>query len=167
MAINMLWGEDNMRRKDREITDKEVIEKIIEKCDCCRIGLIDGERPYIVPLNFAYVAEGDKQFLYFHGSKVGRKIELINKNKYAGFEMDTNHMVKTSEEACKYSFRYQSVIGTGLITIVKDLDEKIKGLRLLMKHYSGKDNWTFNEKMIEAIEVIKIEVEEMTCKENQ
>lgn len=156
-----------MRRKDREITDKEIIENIIEKCDCCRIGLIDGETPYIVPLNFAYVSEGDKQFLYFHGSKVGRKIDLINKNKYAGFEMDTNHMVKTSEEACKYSFSYQSIIGTGIITIVKGLDEKIKALQLIMKHYSGKDNWTFNDKIIEAIAIIKIEVEEMTCKENQ
>lgn len=35
-----------------------------------------------------------------------------------------------------------------------------------MKHYSDKDNWSFNEKMIEKIAVIKLEVEEITCKEN-
>lgn len=36
-----------------------------------------------------------------------------------------------------------------------------------MKHYSDKDNRSFNEKIIEEIAVIKLEVEEITCKENQ
>lgn len=83
-----------MRKKDREIIDKEKIEQIIQSCDCCRIGLVDKDKPYIIPLNFAYINEGDKQLFYFHGSKIGKKIDLINKNKYAGFEMDTNHMLK-------------------------------------------------------------------------
>lgn len=160
-------GGYSMRRKDKEIIDKEKIEQIIESCDCCRIGLVDKDKPYIIPLNFAYINEGNKQLFYFHGSKIGKKIDLINKNKYAGFEMDTNHMLKKSEEACKYSFKYQSIIGTGIITIVTDLNEKINGLKLLMKHYSDKDNWSFNEKIIEEIAVIKLEVEEITCKENQ
>lgn len=41
-----------MRRKDREITDFNEIMKIIDKCDTCRLALIDEEYPYIVPLNF-------------------------------------------------------------------------------------------------------------------
>ena len=51
--------------------------------------------------------------------------------------------------------------------MLKDLNEKINGLQLLMKHYSDKDNRSFNEKIIEEIAVIKLEVEEITCKENQ
>ena len=58
-------------------------------------------------------------------------------------------------------------LATGIITIVTDLNEKINALQLLMKHYSDKDNWSFNEKIIEEIAVIKLEVEEITCKENQ
>lgn len=57
-------------------------------------------------------------------------------------------------------------LATGIITIVTDLNEKINALQLLMKHYSDKDNWSFNEKMIGEIAVIKLEVEEITCKEN-
>ena len=58
-------------------------------------------------------------------------------------------------------------LATGIITIVTDLNEKINALQLLMKHYSDKDNRSFNEKIIEEIAVIKLEVEEITCKENQ
>ena len=46
-----------MRKKDREIIDKEKIEQIIQSCDCCRIGLVDKDKPYIIPLNFAYINE--------------------------------------------------------------------------------------------------------------
>ena len=155
-----------MRKKDRQVTDPVKIDEIIEKCECCRIALIDGDKPYIVPLNFAYVHEGDKQFFYFHGAKVGRKITLINKNKYAGFELDTDGMFKPSENTCNHSFKYKSVIGTGEISLITDIDEKIKIFNLMMKRYSGKSDWEFNERIVDATAVIKLEVEEMSCKQN-
>lgn len=43
-----------MRRKDREITDFNEIRKIIDACEILRLGLADGDFPYIVPVNFAY-----------------------------------------------------------------------------------------------------------------
>ena len=51
-----------MRRKDREITDREEILAIIRKCDVCRIALNDGDYPYIVPLNFGLDVQGDQVF---------------------------------------------------------------------------------------------------------
>ena len=41
-----------MRRADREVTDPVKIREIITSCDCCRLGLCDGERAYVVPLDF-------------------------------------------------------------------------------------------------------------------
>ncbi len=61
-----------MRRKDREVTDQKKIEEIIQACDCCRIGLADDGKAYIVPLSFAYVREGGKGCFYFHGASRGR-----------------------------------------------------------------------------------------------
>ena len=34
-----------MRKKDRQVTDPVKIDEIIEKCECCRIALIDGDKP--------------------------------------------------------------------------------------------------------------------------
>lgn len=72
-----------MRRKDREVTDFDTIVKIINECDIIRLGLSDGDFPYIVPVNFAYSVEGQKICFYIHGAMAGRKFELMNRNKNA------------------------------------------------------------------------------------
>ena len=41
-----------MRRKDRKVTEPEKIREIIAAWDVLRLGLADGEYPYIVPVNF-------------------------------------------------------------------------------------------------------------------
>ena len=41
-----------MRRHDREITDKNEILEIMDRCDVCRLAFNDGDYPYILPLNF-------------------------------------------------------------------------------------------------------------------
>ena len=67
-----------MRRQDREISDFSEIIRIIESCDCCRLGFVDNREAYIVPLNFGYEIKGSDLTLYFHSAKEGRK---INQNR--------------------------------------------------------------------------------------
>ena len=44
-----------MRRKDREITESDRIQKIIDACQCMRIALADGACAYICLL---YTSKG-------------------------------------------------------------------------------------------------------------
>ena len=46
-----------MRRADKEIVDREELHRILDEAMVMRLGMLDGERPYVVPLNFA--REGD------------------------------------------------------------------------------------------------------------
>ena len=62
-----------VRRKDKEIKDKEVIESIIKRATVCRIALSENNVPYIVPLSFGY----KDNCLYFHSAPEGRKIDII------------------------------------------------------------------------------------------
>ena len=156
-----------MRRKDREVTDFMKIENIISRCTCCRIGFCNDGEVYIVPLNFGYEVKDDTYTFYFHGAKEGRKIDLIKKNPVVGFEMDTDYALKEADTACGYSARFQSVIGTGVVSIVSDSDEKEKGISLLMEHNTGKRNWVFDEKMMNAVTIFKLEVTKMSCKEHE
>lgn len=156
-----------MRRKDREITDRQVIINIIESCQCCRIGFCDDGEVYIVPLNFGFEHTERGLVFYFHGAKEGRKIDLIAKNPCVGFEMDTDLKVYANGDgatACTYTARFQSVIGTGKVSMVYDADEKRHGLRLLMEHATQKSNWAFDDKMVNAVAVFKLEVEKLSCK---
>ena len=66
-----------MRRKDREISDYSEIIRIIESCSVCRLGLMDENEAYIVPMNFGYIVENKELTLYFHSAKEGRKIDLM------------------------------------------------------------------------------------------
>ena len=157
-----------MRRKDREVLDEVKIDKFIRNCDCCRIGFYDKENNevYIVPLNFGYSHVDNKRIFYFHGAKEGRKIELISKTKKVSFEMDSNHELIIGKMACNYSERYQSVMGTGLISFVEDKDEKIAALNEIMFQSTGKKDWDFPEPMLNGVAVFMIEVISLSCKEH-
>ena len=113
-----------MRRKDRAVTDPAKINEIMSRCHVCRLGLRDGERVYVVPLNFGLVERDGKQFLYFHGAGEGRKADLIRSTGYACFEMDTGYRLRGGEQACDYTATFQSVIGEGTIAVVEDPAEK-------------------------------------------
>gem|GEM_PF-6349396 len=43
-----------MRRSERAITDPAELESILREALVCRMGLCDGEVPYVVPMNYGY-----------------------------------------------------------------------------------------------------------------
>ena len=76
----------HMRRKDKELTDSKEIEGIVKKATVCRLGLMDEDEAYIVPVNFGY----EKNAIYFHSALKGRKIELIKKKEKVCFEIEAD-----------------------------------------------------------------------------
>ncbi|MDO4333698.1 MAG: pyridoxamine 5'-phosphate oxidase family protein [Eubacteriales bacterium] len=155
-----------MRRKDREVTDSGRIREIISACKCCRLGFCDDGKVYIVPLNFGYEECEGRYIFYFHGAKEGRKIDLIEKTHYAGFEMDANAEVYGKDTACTYTSRFQSVVGGGEVGFVENAEEKKRALRAIMRHNTGRADWEFQENMINAVCVFRLTVEELSCKEH-
>lgn len=156
-----------MRRSDREITEPAKIEDILNRCSCCRVGFNDSGEVYIVPLSFGYCVKDNRYTLYFHGAKEGRKAELIRGAPSVGFELDTNYALNPADTACGYSARFQSIIGTGVIRPVTEPGEKKRGLSLIMAHHTGKQEWQFEARMLEAVAVFKLEVTALSCKEHQ
>lgn len=156
-----------MRRKDREVTDSNRINEIINTCEYCRIGLYDEENDevYVVPLDFGYLEENNKKIFYFHGAKTGRKINLILKKKKATIELDQSSGLIKNDLACNYSRYFASIIANGQIETVEDLEEKKKGLSAIMYHSTKKSNWEFPDPMIKSVNVIKLVVDKLSCKE--
>ena len=155
-----------MRRKDREVTDLNKICDILDRCHCCRVGFNDQGQVYIVPLNFGYVQSEGKFTFYFHGAQAGRKYDLIQSSPTVGFELDTDYKLNEGDMACDYSARFQSIIGTGVISMVTEREQKIAGLNHVMKQSTGKGDWQYDERMLNAVAVFKLEVTELACKEH-
>lgn len=155
-----------MRRNDREVKEFFKMTKILETCDCCRLGLVDDQEAYIIPMNFGYEIEGESLTLYFHCAGEGRKIDLLKKQSTVSFEMDINHKLAEGKQGCEFSYLYQCIMGTGTINISSDLNEKIYGLQKIMVHYTNKQNWEFNEKILNKATVLKLSVKTWSCKEH-
>jgi len=148
-----------MRRKEKEILDREEIESIIKKADVCRLGLSDKNIPYIVPLNFGY----KENCLYFHTAKAGKKIDMIKTNNRVCFEMDIDHEVVRAENPCDWNMKFQSVIGYGRAFLLEDIDEKRQALDVIIEDYSGQTG-EYAEKLVDRLAVIKVQIESMTGK---
>ena len=153
-----------MRRPKRQVTEKEEIKRIIDECKVCRLGLNDSGRIYIVPMNFGYEFREEKLVLYFHSAKVGRKIEILKQNPKAGIELDCRHGLMEAEKPCSHSYYFASLIGSGTAYIEEDTGEKRRALNIIMKHQTGKTFDNFEEKWVNAVAVVRVELDEYTCK---
>jgi nitroimidazol reductase NimA-like FMN-containing flavoprotein (pyridoxamine 5'-phosphate oxidase superfamily) len=148
-----------MRRSDREITDRKDIDGIIRRCRVCHLAMCDKGQPYVVPLSFGY----DGCFLYFHTAREGRKIDIIRRNNRVCFGFDTLHDIVTSEQACNWGAKYESVIGSGTAEILDALEAKNDALEWIMLQYgSGASDCT--EKMLNKTLVIRVQIHEIIGK---
>jgi len=148
-----------MRRKDKEINDIVEIESIIGKSNVCRIALSENNSPYIVPVCFGY----KDNCLYFHCANAGKKLDFIEKNNNICFEFDDYYGLMLSENPCDWDIKYYCVIGFGKASFIHDFDEKIKALNIIIEHYSH-SSYEFQTKFIDAVTIIKVEIESITGK---
>lgn len=155
-----------MRRKDREITDFSRMAAIMQNCDCCRLGLVDHNEAYIIPMNFGYEIVDSQVVLYFHCAREGRKLDLLPLQSSVAFEMDTGHRLVTGALGCNFSYLYQSIMGSGTVTIVTDPAEKLYALQRIMAHYTSSAQWEFPQNALEKTSVLKLSVQHWSCKEH-
>lgn len=148
-----------MRRKDKEIKDRKVIDDIIRRCRVCRLAMCDDDQPYLVPLNFGY----DGSLFYFHAALEGRKIDIIRKNNKVCFEFDILHDIVTAKQTCEWGAQYESVIGSGTAEILDDQDAQKTALEWIMRQY-GSDAKDFSEEVIKKTLVLRVRILEISGK---
>jgi nitroimidazol reductase NimA-like FMN-containing flavoprotein (pyridoxamine 5'-phosphate oxidase superfamily) len=148
-----------MRRKEKQITDMNEVEKVLEQAPVCRLAMVDQGRPYVVPLNFGY-RDGS---LYFHSALEGRKIDVLKAHPHVCFEVDELEKINKAAKACEWGVSFKSVIGTGTARILDTPDEKKAGLDIIMAHYSGR-TFDYPEEILSKTAVIQITIHEMTGK---
>ncbi len=153
-----------MRRKDREVTGRAEMLKIIEGCDVCRIALNDPETgvPYLLPLNFGFEEKDGQLTFYFHGALEGRKYQLMENDPSAAFELDRGHELMLDGQQGNCTMTCESVIGRGRLAPVPQ-DEKEAALQILMRQYRSED-FAWDRAVLPATRVFKLTVEEMTAK---
>ena len=149
-----------MKRKEKEITDRAEIDKIIHGSDVCHLGFAAGNKPYVVPVSFGY----DGSFLYIHTAKSGKKIDCAAANPKVCFEMVRNVRLVTNEsKGCKWTFSFESVIGYGEIEELTDPIDKVFGLNQIMLQYSNRE-WPFEPHELASTRIWRISIDTITGK---
>lgn len=157
-----------MRRYKREVRDPQQIRQFLEECQVLRIGAMDQEGMFIVPVNFGYeyCEEEGKLRFFIHSAKDGRKVRAFRDHGQVAVELDHADGLIRGEYTCEYSMAFRSLMGTGSIHLLHD-QKKIRGLKLLMSHVAPESMLSFSDRMLEAVCVYVIEVEEFRMKKRE
>lgn len=149
-----------MRRRGKEITDQAQIDAITAKAQVCRLAMRDGGQPYVVSLCFGR----DGTALYMHHAPDGRKLDVLRRNPNVCFETTVDTELVKGAEACKWSFRYRSVIGEGTATIIDDLEGKRAVLAIIIMFMNQYSNgaYDFPRDVMGRIIAIRVNIITMT-----
>ena len=150
-----------MRRKNREVTDKQDILDILRRCDTVRIGLTGNDGPYVVPVSFGLDLSGEKPVVYFHCARKGMKVDMLDVDGRVCVEGDI--FLGYEVEAHGITTRYESVIGFGKCKVVEGDKEILEGLRLICEH-CGFDNVPLDTCWgLSAVRIYRIELDSITA----
>lgn len=153
----------HMHRKEREITDRDELVRILNNGRYAVISMCRENEPYVVALSYGYVSS--ENVLYSHCSLKGLKLEFIEANSNVCAMVIEDLEYKPGE--C--SHEYKSVVMWGKMSIIKDPVQKKHGLDIILNHLEEnpgliKDKHLNNELVFEKLAVLKLEITEMTGK---
>ena len=157
----------HVRRTEREITDQNVLQSIVEKGKYGIIGLAMNNEPYVVTLSYGY--DKKENALFFHCGKEGQKIDFIRANPLVcvtiieddGFDADS----------CEHSYR--SVILRGTIQFINNPEEVDHAIRLMISQLETNDTkrlldkLTAGNKSYDNLQILKLTIQSITGKEKQ
>lgn len=151
-----------MRRKDKLVTDINLLHDVIRKAQVCRLGLVDGSRPYVIPLSFGF----DGTCIYIHSACEGKKIEILQKNPRVCLEFEQQDVeLIRGKTVCDYGVRYLTVICQGIADLVEEPEAKQHALTHIVQHYEPLwEPREFTKKELSSVLVFKITIEEITGK---
>lgn len=154
-----------MRRAERGFDSMEQILGVMMEAQVCRVAFNGDAYPYIVPMNFGYLYDGERLALYFHCAAEGEKIDRMRRDPRVAFEFDTRCEIIGHGRACDYTMRYQSVVGWGRLQAVQG-EERAIGLQALMRQVVPGRTFTLDEAALGRVTILRLDVDEITGKSN-
>ena len=137
------------------------MEAIINEAEVCYAGMVDGDKPYVLPFNFAY----NDNTIYLHCDVKGLKLNLLQKNPQMCINFNTGNELfyRHKQVGCSWGMKYKSVNASGKVEFIDDYDTKYSIMKLFMQKYAGED-YEFSEPSIKNVVIMKIKVDEFTGK---
>ena len=152
-----------IRKKSNEISIGEAKKLLAE----ARRGVLalngDEGYPYAIPVNYFYDEENG--MIYFHGSRVGHKVDALKKCDKVCFTVTGTEVVKAE----KWAPFVRSVVVFGRCRLTEDPSAAAERLkRFAMKYYPDEETADEEIKVSgKAVRMYEIEIEHLSGKEVQ
>ena len=154
-----------IRRKEKEIKDKNEIISILEWAKYITIAMSRDNEPYLVTLSYGY--DRRRNCIYFHCAKEGKKTDILNKNNRVWGQalIDKGYV----QGACDHL--YATAHFMGRVTFIDNLDEKRQALEVMIKALDDKPmkviKKQLTKKSIADINIGRIDIEYMSGKKSE
>lgn len=148
----------------RFLANRSEMEEIIRKCQVCHIAMVDPEGlPYLLPFNFGY----ENGIIYFHSSRMGKKMEILTHNPNVCVEFSTDYLLRFQSEkvGCSYTMKYRSVLAYGKVEFNEDPEQKIQIMNIVMKNYASAE-FTYNPPSMNEISCWIVKIDKLEGKIN-
>ena len=119
----------HVRRKDREITDRDVLKQVLGSTKYVTVALSMDKEPYLVSLSHGY--DEATNCLYFHCADEGKKLVYMKANSRVWGQAVLDYGVT---DECDYA--YTSVHFRGKASMIEDLREKQHAIEVLVRQLS-------------------------------
>ena len=162
---------EGIRKQNLAVDDANAIEHLLRTSRVGYLGLVDGDEPYVVPLNFIWHREA----IYVHGAQYGRKASLMSQSPKAAFTVAHEIGTITHPVPAKTDTAYLSTMVFGRISMVEDLNEATSALEaMLCKYVPGYYDSPLHSGHVQSyvsgagshVAVYRLQPERITAKEN-
>ena len=162
---------EGIRKQNLAITDTKVVEHLLRTARVGFLGLVDGDEPYVVPLNFVW----HRGAVYIHGAVHGRKASLLASSPKATFTIADERGTIAHPVPAKTDTAYLSAMVFGRVSLVEDLREATEALdAMLTKYVPGYYEKPLQSGHVESyvsgagshVGVYRLQAERVTAKQN-
>ncbi|MEQ9367209.1 MAG: pyridoxamine 5'-phosphate oxidase family protein [Leptospirales bacterium] len=153
-----------VRAPRRAVYDRERVHAILDEAMICHVGFAgpDG-RPFVLPT--AYGRDGE--LLYLHGAAASRMMRSLAAGVPICVTVTLLDGLVLARSAFHHSVNYRSVVLFGQATLVEDIAEKERALRLFTDHIVP-DRWDAvrgpTPQELKATTVLSMPIEEVSAK---
>lgn len=157
------------RRRERAVENDSWIASYLKEAPFGLLATEKDGQPYLTPLNFAY--DEDSHAIYFHAATVGRLLANVTANPRVCFNACRMGALITEGKACAFDVEYDSVIVFGRVRVLHDMDEAVRGLRVLVAKYAphppqAESDTPFSPKQLARTAVYRLDIDAWSGKRN-
>jgi uncharacterized protein len=152
-----------VRESERGVYDRDVACEILDEGFICQVGFVADGQPFVIPTSYGRKDNN----LYIHGSAASRMLRRLDAGVPVCVTVTLLDGLVLARSVFNHSMNYRSVVVLGTATLVSDAKEKLVALRTLSEHIIP-GRWTDarqpNEKELKATSVLRLPLEEFSCK---